>query len=148
MSRTETEQPEGETGNGPYRIDEEIFEELASVEIDPPVWVFAPGNRVVYYVLEECDAPAGQLRVEPEGVLTEWVDCEPDARVFEGVSLPDLHNTPGEWNDISTLRTAISNGRIIPRPLPESHVLPVFEQFIDQIEDGRFEGRLEREVRR
>ena len=139
MSRTKTEQPEAETGNGPYHSDEEILEELRSREIDPPVWVFSPANRVVYYVLEEYDAPAGQLRVDPEGVLTEWVDCEPDARVFEGVSLPDLHNTPGKWDDIPTLRTAISNGRIIPRPLPESQVLPVFEHFVDQIEDGRLQ---------
>jgi hypothetical protein len=136
MSGTKSDQSDG-TGNGPYHTDEEIFEELASREIEPPKWVFAPNSGVVYYLIGEYDAPASELLVDPSGVLTEWIDCDPDARVFEAVRLDELEDTPGTFEQISDVRTAISNDRLFARAVPDSRVLPVVEQLAEQVEDGR-----------
>jgi hypothetical protein len=88
-------------------------------------------------LIGEYDAPASELLVDPSGVLTEWIDCDPDARVFEAVRLDELEDTPGTFEEISDVRTAISNDRLFARAVPDSRVLPVVEQLAEQVEDGR-----------
>jgi hypothetical protein len=94
---------------------------------------FDPNTGGAWIVLYDTGEPAAEYPVASGGVLTEWLDCEADERVYRAVAIADLQDKAIRVDSLDDLRDAVTRDRVLDRAVPESRACPLPAELADDV---------------